>query len=160
MSSEDLVIYSLLVENKPGVLFRLASQFRRRNFNIESVAVGVTERPDTSRMTITMRGDQQTAEDFARVLRRTIDVIDVARLDPERAVQRELALIRVKPEGKGVAAGVGGDGELKVIAESPGGAIIQAVGSPDYITSLVDSLARGKVLEEVVRTGVVALEVR
>ena len=159
-SSQTPIIYSLIVENKPGVLFRVASQFRRRSFNIESVAVGVTERPDTSRMIITMRGDQQMAEDFARVLRRTVDVIDVDRMDPGRAVQRELALIRVKPGGKEIAGGVRGEGELKILAESSDSAIIQAIGPPDYLSSLVDALVRGKVLEEVVRTGVVALEVR
>ncbi|MFP3283282.1 MAG: acetolactate synthase small subunit [Nitrososphaeria archaeon] len=159
MSGENAVIYSLMVENKPGVLFRVASQFRRRSFNIESVAVGVTERPDTSRMIITMRGDEQMAEDFARVLRRTVDVIDVSRMDPSRAAQRELALIRVKSGGVDVARGVGGEGELRVLGESGEGIVLQVVGSPSYVSSLIDALDRGKVLEEVARTGVVALEV-
>jgi acetolactate synthase-1/3 small subunit len=152
------IIYSLVVENKPGVLFRVASQFRRRNFNIESVAVGVTERPDTSKMIITMRGDEQMAEDFARVLRRTIDVIEVRRLDPGRTVRRELALLRLGPGGLELARSVGGDGELAVIRESGGSTIAYAVGSPEYISSLVDVLGRSKVLEEVTRTGTVALE--
>ncbi|MGC9191483.1 MAG: acetolactate synthase small subunit [Conexivisphaera sp.] len=153
------IIYSLTVENKPGVLFRVASQFRRRSFNIESVAVGVTERPDTSRMIITMRGDQQMAEDFARALKRTIDVIEVERLNPDRTIQKELALLKVRRGGIEAARGVAGDGELRVIGELGDVAVLQAVGSPSYISSLVGALSEGKVLEEVARTGTVALEV-
>ncbi len=157
--SESLVIYSLLVENKPGVLFRVATQFRRRSFNIESVAVGVTERQDTSRMIITMRGDRQMADDLARVLRRTIDVIEVERLDPGRAVQRELALIKAGRGALELLRGVEGEGEVKPLAEGEGGVVLMAVGEPGYISRVVEALSQGKVLEEVARTGTVALEV-
>jgi len=151
------IIYSLLVENKPGVLFRVASQFRRRHFNIESIAVGVTERRDTSRMTVTMYGDEQMADDFARILRRTIDVIDVERLRPENTIRKELALVRVRREGRDyVLSEKHGGVDVKELYTG-GSLIVQVVGEPEAINEFVEELAKRKLLEEVVRTGVVAI---
>ena len=150
------IIYLLLVENKPGVLFRVASQFRRRHFNIESIAVGITERRDTSRMTVMMYGDDQMADDFARILRRTVDVLSVDRLRPEDAVKRELALVRVKGRGAELLSGLLDDGRARVLHEGDS-YVIQLVGEPGDIDELVEKLDEEKVLEEVVRTGVVAI---
>ena len=151
------IIYSLVVENKPGVLFRVASQFRRRHFNIESIVVGVTERRDTSRMTVTMFGDEQMADDFARILGRTLDVIDVERLRPENTVKRELALVRAKKEAHRhlSSANLGGL-DVKQVHEG-GSLIVQVVGEPEKIDALIEELVDRKLLEEVVRTGVVAI---
>ena len=88
-------ILSVIVENKPGVLFRITNLFRSRGFNIESITVGITEKPDLSRMTITTKSDLKTLEQLVKQLRKTIDVIQVNVLDKENTVYRELALIKM-----------------------------------------------------------------
>lgn len=150
------IMYSLLVENKPGVLFRVASQFRRRHFNIESIAVGITERKDTSRMIVMMYGDEQMADDFARILRRTVDVLSVDRLRPEDTVKRELALVKIEREGIELLSELFDDGRAQVLYEGDN-LVVQLVGEPEDVDELVERLDEEKVLEEVVRTGVVAI---
>lgn len=89
-------IVTALVENKPGVLFRVTNLFRARNFNIESITVGSTEQKDLSRMTITTNSDQRTLDQLVKQLRKLIDVVEVKVLDTEKTVYRELALIKMK----------------------------------------------------------------
>ncbi|MEM3553317.1 MAG: acetolactate synthase small subunit, partial [Candidatus Bathyarchaeia archaeon] len=84
-----------IVENKPGVLYRISNMFRRRNFNIESIVVGASEIKDLARMTITVKGDEYTVEQIVKQLQKLIDVIKVTKLDPNKSVIRELALIKV-----------------------------------------------------------------
>ena len=88
-------ILSALLENKPGVLFRVTNLFRARNFNIESITVGSTEQPDLSRMTITLNSDERTLDQLAKELRKLIDVVEVKVLDTDKTVYRELALIKM-----------------------------------------------------------------
>ena len=89
-------IVTALVENKPGVLFRVTNLFRARNFNIESITVGSTEQRDLSRMTITTNSDEPTLDQLVKQLRKLIDVVEVKVLDTEKTVYRELALIKMK----------------------------------------------------------------
>src|SRR3989441_10594204 len=89
-------IVTALVENKPGVLFRVTNLFRARSFNIESITVGSTEQKDLSRMTITTNSDERTLDQVVKQLRKLIDVVEVKVLDTEKAVYRELALIKMK----------------------------------------------------------------
>src|SRR5919108_1823598 len=89
-------IESALVENKPGVLFRVTNLFRARSFNIESITVGSTEQQDLSRMTITTNSDEKTLDQLVKQLRKLIDVIEVKVLDTDKTVYRELALIKIK----------------------------------------------------------------
>ncbi len=89
-------ILSALVENKPGVLFRVTNLFRARSFNIESITVGSTEQQDLSRMTITTNSDEKTLDQLVKQLRKLIDVIEVKVLETDKAVYRELALIKIK----------------------------------------------------------------
>src|ERR671925_905923 len=89
-------IVSALVENKPGVLFRVTNLFRARSFNIESITVGSTEQQDLSRMTITTNSDEKTLDQLVKQLRKLIDVIEVKVLDTDKTVYRELALIKMK----------------------------------------------------------------
>lgn len=91
---------SVIVENKPGVLHRVSGLFSRRGFNIESLAVGTTEKPDVSRMTIVVEGDDQTLEQITKQLYKQIDVLKVFDLPAEEAVERELALIKVHANEK------------------------------------------------------------
>ncbi len=84
-----------LVEDKPGVLTRVASMFRRRGFNIASLAVGRSEEPDLSRMTFVVEGDDRVVEQVTKHLHKLIDVIKVSDISSENIVSRELALMRV-----------------------------------------------------------------
>ena len=91
---------SVIVENKPGVLHSVSGLFSRRGFNIESLAVGISERPDISRMTIVVEGDEATLEQITKQLQKQIDVLKVFDLPAEEAVERELALIKVHANEK------------------------------------------------------------
>lgn len=94
-SSDTLYILSALVEDKPGVLFRITNLFRARNFNIESITVGSTESPDLSRMTVTTRSDERILDQLVKQLSKLIDVVEVKVLDRDNTVYRELALIKM-----------------------------------------------------------------
>mgnify|MGYP003345476759 FL=1 len=89
-------ILSILVENKPGILFKVTHLFRSRNFNIDSISVGVTQNPEFSKMTITTIGDEKQIEQIVKQLDKMIDTIEVKRLDDKKTVFRELSLFRVK----------------------------------------------------------------
>ena len=97
-TSGDLYILSALVEDKPGVLFRITNLFRARNFNIESITVGYSESADLSRMTITTRSDDRTLDQLVKQLGKLIDVVEVRVLDKVNTVYRELALIKMNAQ--------------------------------------------------------------
>jgi len=148
----------VLVNNQPGVLNRVSSMVRSRNFNIESLAVGHTERPDISRMTITLRGDNFAVEQMEKQLYRLIDVLKVQDLPESGVVEHELALIKVRAtESK--------RGEIlriielykgRVLDVSPESVIIEHSGTEQEIDSLV-ALLGGFGIREMVRTGTIAL---
>jgi acetolactate synthase-1/3 small subunit len=148
----------VLVNNQPGVLNRVASMVRSRNFNIESLAVGHTERPDISRMTITLRGDDFAVEQMGKQLYRLIDVLKVQDLPESGVVEHELALIKVRAtESK--------RGEIlriielykgRVLDVGPETVIIEHSGTEQEIDSLV-ALLGGFGIKELVRTGTIAL---
>jgi acetolactate synthase-1/3 small subunit len=89
---------SVLVENQPGVLSRVAGLFSRRGFNIDSLAVGVTEDPEVSRITIVVDGDEYVVEQVSKQLNKLIDVIKIKQLESFDSVSRELALIKVNAD--------------------------------------------------------------
>ncbi|NLJ53344.1 MAG: acetolactate synthase small subunit [Intrasporangiaceae bacterium] len=89
---------SVLVENKPGVLARIASLFARRGFNIDSLAVGPTEHPEISRMTVVVDVEELPLEQVTKQLNKLIEVIKVVELDPASSVQRQVMLIKVKAD--------------------------------------------------------------
>ncbi len=95
MQAEKLKVISVLVENKPGVLHMIANLFRRRNFNIESITVGPTEKSDIARMTITVNGDEKTLDQVVKQVEKQIDVLKVGELEFGNYVMRELSLIKV-----------------------------------------------------------------
>ena len=148
----------VLVNDRPGVLNRVASLTRARNFNIESLAVGHTERPGISRMTITLRGDTFAVEQMAKQLYRLIDVLKVQDLPAEGVVEHELALIKVKATSH-TRADV-----LKVVELYKGRildigtdtVIVEHSGTEQEIDSLV-ALLGGFGIREMVRTGSVAM---
>jgi len=148
----------VLVNDRPGVLNRVASLTRARNFNIESLAVGHTERPGISRMTITLRGDDFAVEQMAKQLYRLIDVLKVQDLPAEGVVEHELALIKVRATNHN-------RGEVLKVVELYKGRILD-IGSDTVIVEHsgtvqeIDSLAallNGFGIREMVRTGSVAM---
>jgi acetolactate synthase I/III small subunit len=89
---------SVLVENKPGVLARVAGLFSRRGFNIDSLAVGPTEHPEVSRMTIVVNVEESPLEQVTKQLNKLVEVIKIVELDPDQSVARELLLVKIKAD--------------------------------------------------------------
>src|SRR5256885_8222601 len=89
-------IISVLVENKPGVLFKITNLFRSRNFNIDSISVGVTENPEFSKMTIITSADEKQLNQIIKQLDKLIDTVEVKLLDERKSIYRELVLMKIK----------------------------------------------------------------
>ncbi|RME07614.1 MAG: acetolactate synthase small subunit [Anaerolineae bacterium] len=147
-----------LVENKPGVLNRVASLFRRRNFNIESLNVGQTESPEISRMTIVMDGDERDVRIVEANLYKLVNVIDVQEVTNRPAVLRDLALIKVRaaPEKRAEIANLASIFRANIVDVAPDSVIVEITGTEDKIESLVELLRPMGILE-MVRTGQVAM---
>jgi acetolactate synthase-1/3 small subunit len=143
-----------VVNNRPGVLNRVASLFRARNFNIESLAVGHTERPDISRMTITLRGDDVAVEQAAKQLYKLIDVLKVQDVTPEARIEHELALIKVRATNstRGEILKIVELYKGRVVDVAADSLIVEATGTEDEIDALV-ALVGGFGIREMVRTG-------
>jgi acetolactate synthase I/III small subunit len=151
-------VLAVLVNNRPGVLNRVASLVRSRNFNIESLAVGHTERPDISRMTITLRGDDFAVEQMGKQLYRIIDVLKVQDLHESHVVEHELALVKVRATNSKRA-------ELLKIVELYKGrvldvtadsVVVEYAGTEQEIDAVI-ALLGGFGIKELVRTGTIAL---
>jgi acetolactate synthase-1/3 small subunit len=159
-TSSDLKRHVLvvLVNNQPGVLNRVASMIRSRNFNIESLAVGTTEREDISRMTITLRGDDFAVEQMGKQLYRLIDVLKVQDLPESGVVEHELALIKVRAteSKRGEVLRIIELYKGRVLDVGPETVIVEHAGTEQEVDSLV-ALLGGFGIKEMVRTGTVAL---
>src|SRR5881628_767633 len=92
-------ILSILVENKPGVLTRIAGLFARRGFNIDTLAVGPTDNPKVSRVTLTVDGAKHPIDQVTKQLHKLVNVLKIRDLEPEESVERELALFKVNADG-------------------------------------------------------------
>jgi acetolactate synthase-1/3 small subunit len=149
---------TVLVENHAGVLARVAGLFARRGFNIESLAVSVTDRPEISRMTIVVGGDHRVLEQITKQLNKLVEVIKVVNYTETTAVERDLALIKVNAEARDRA-------EIMQIVEIFRGRIIdmsdktfiiEVTGSTDKLDKITELLgAYG--IRELVRTGIIAM---
>ena len=147
-----------LVENKPGVLARVAGLFRRRGFNIESLAVGVTERDDISRMTIVVSGDDKTLEQVTKQLNKLIEVLKVSDLS-ENSVERELALIKVTatPQTRGEIIEIANIFRGRIVDVARDSLIIEITGDEDKINAFIN-LMRQYGIKEISRTGKIAMQ--
>ena len=155
MSSHTI---SVLVENKPGVLARVASLFSRRGFNIESLAVGPTEDEATSRMTIVVDCAENPLEQVVKQLNKLVHVLKIVELEPARAVERELVLVKVRtePAARYQVMELAELFRAKVVDVSPDSLTIEATGSPDKVAAMLELLDPYGI-RELVRTGRVAL---
>jgi acetolactate synthase I/III small subunit len=149
---------SVLVENKPGVLARVAGLFSRRGFNIESLAVGPTEHADISRMTIVISVDELPLEQVTTQLNKLVNVIKIVELETASSVQRELLLIKVRADAT-VRSQVLETVQLfraKVVDVSPEAVTVEATGTQDKLDALVRMLEPYGV-REMVLSGMVAI---
>ena len=147
-----------LVEDKPGVLNRVASLFRRRSFNIESLAVGGSEHPGLSRMTIVAIGDSAQVEQVRKQLEKLINVVKVSDITEGDMVTRELALIKVKAAAstRSEIMQIVNIFRANIIDVAPGSLTVEVTGDEDKVNSLL-GLLRDFGVKEVSRTGRIAL---
>jgi acetolactate synthase-1/3 small subunit len=147
-----------LVEDRPGVLTRIASMFRRRGFNIASLAVGKSERPGLSRMTFVVDGDQNTVYQVTKQLDKLIDVILVSDISAEAIVSRELALVKVKadPSSRGEIIQIVQLFRANIVDVGTQSMVIEITGEEDKINALSNLLEPFGIIE-LLRTGRVAM---
>ena len=153
-------IISILVENKPGVLFKVTHLFRSRNFNIDSISVGITDNPDYSRMTITTLGDKKQVEQIIKQLDKMIDSVEVKHLDEQKTIFRELCIFKIKLSSTNDSM------EVNKLANSYGGKVhdvkkdsimIELTSTPEQIQAF-EELIKPFGIIDIARTGVAALQ--
>lgn len=151
--------FSVLVENHAGVLSRITGLFARRAFNIESLAVGITEDPKYSRVTIVVEGTDYTVEQVEKQLNKLIDVIKVRTIHPEELISRELVLIKVNA-GQGERADIMNIAEImsaKIVDISRTTMTLELADVSERVDLFTD-LLRPFAIREIARTGIVALQ--
>jgi acetolactate synthase I/III small subunit len=149
---------SVLVENKPGVLTRVTSLFARRGFNIDSLAVGPTEDPTLSRITMVVIAEDTPIEQITKQLFKLINVLKIQDLDPAESIDRELVLFKVNapPERRHEIIEIANVFRAKVIDVGRNSLTIEATGSTDKLQAMED-LFRAYGIKELARTGKIAL---
>jgi acetolactate synthase-1/3 small subunit len=150
---------SLLVENKSGVLQRIAGLFGRRGYNIESLAVGPTERPEYSRMTIVVRLEAKPVDQVVRQVQKLVPVIEVKELKPEDLIERELLLVKIKTPEQNHAElrAIADTYEAQIVDVSPDALMIEAAGTAAKLDALEERLVKYGI-QELCRSGRIALE--
>ncbi|KUI28070.1 acetolactate synthase small subunit [Mycobacterium sp. GA-2829] len=149
---------SVLVEDKPGVLARIAALFSRRGFNIQSLAVGATEQKDMSRMTIVVSADEAPLEQVTKQLNKLINVIKIVEQDETNSVARELALIKVRADAatRGQVIEAVNLFRAKVVDVSTESLTVEATGTQEKLDALLRVLEPYGI-REIVQSGVVSL---
>jgi len=153
-------IISILVENKPGVLFKVTHLFRSRNFNIDSISVGITDNSNYSRMTITTLGDKKQVEQIIKQLDKMIDSVEVKHLDEHKTVFRELCIFKIKLSSANDSM------EVNKLANAYGGNVhdvkkdsimVELTSTPEQIQAF-EELVKPFGIIDIARTGVTALQ--
>jgi acetolactate synthase-1/3 small subunit len=149
---------SVLVENKPGVLARIAGLFARRGFNIDSLAVGTTEHPDISRMTVVVDVEDIPLEQVTKQLNKLIEVLKVVELEAPASVQRQILLVKVRADSvtRGQVLEMVQMFRAKVVDVATDALTIEATGSTDKLRALLEVLEPFGV-KELVQSGLVAI---
>jgi acetolactate synthase I/III small subunit len=147
-----------IVNNRPGVLNRVASLMRARSFNIESLAVSHLDDPDISRMTITLRADDVLVEQAAKQLYKIIDVLKVQDVTDEPTVQHELALVKVRATDRtrGELISIVEMYKARIVDMAAEAVIVETTGTESEVDALI-ALLRGYGIKEMVRTGTVVM---
>lgn len=150
---------AVLVENKAGVLSRISGLFARRGFNIDSLAVGPTENPDISRMTIVIDGDDYMAEQVVKQLNKLIDVLKVRNLEEHDITRRELCLIKIEIDDskRGEIIDLAKIMDCEIVDISHTTLMLEFDDRPEKVDLLIDLLGKYKILE-MARTGTIALQ--
>jgi len=158
ISPRQEVIIDVLVDHKPGVLYKVSNLFRRRAFNISSVAIGTSENDQVARMTLTIRGGENEAEQLVKHLENLVDVIKAEIVDASKAVVRELALVKMapKPEDRLQILSFVDVYRARIVHLSDDSMIVEASGDSDKVNAFIE-LSRNFGLREVARTGITAL---
>ena len=155
-----MAILSILVENKPGILWKVTHLFRAKNFNIDTITVGVTSDPEFSRMTICTYGDEKQIRQIVKQLDKMIDTVEVKHLDEHKSVYRELILFKIKINTSSDSM------EINKLANHYGAKIhdvkkdsmmVELTATPDQIKAFED-LAKSFGIIETARTGIAALQ--
>ena len=152
-------ILSIRVQNKPGILFKVTHLFRSRNFNIDSISVGVMENPEFSKMTITTVGTEKQIAQIVKQLDKMIDTIEVKRLDENESVYKELALFKIKLSAESNSTEINKLADTygaKVHNEQKDSLIVELTSTPDKIKTFEEVLKPFGILDSA-RTGVAAL---
>lgn len=149
---------AVLVENRSGVLSRVAGLFSRRGYNIDSLAVGITEDPDVSRMTIVVHGDDSVLEQVKKQLNKLVEVIKVSDLASEDAVERELALFKVAADENSRAEimQITDIFRARIVDVAPKSVTVEVTGDEDKILA-IENLLQKFGIKEMVRTGKIAI---
>ncbi len=149
---------SVLVQDQPGVLARISALFSRRGYNIESLAVGVTENPGVSRMTIVVEVDDLALEQITKQLNKLINVLKIVELNDDETISRELMLIKVRADinARATVLQLVELFRAKVVDVGTDAVTIEATGSREKLEALLEVLAPHGI-KEIVQSGVVAL---
>ena len=149
---------SVLLENKPGALTRVTSMFARRGYNIESLAVGPTERHDVSRITLRVDCEEHSLEQIEKQMHKLVNVLRVAELTPGDSIERELALLKVAapPSARAELMALGEVFNARIADLGPDSIVFELTGSPEDVDSF-EELVRPHGLKELVRTGRIGL---
>src|SRR6266540_3290242 len=152
-------VVSILVHNQPGVLARIAGLFSRRGFNIDSLAVGTTDKPEVSRMTVVLEGDDYIIEQMTKQLNKLVDVVKVYVLKSQESVQRELVLFKVHitASTRAEVMQMVDIFRAKIVDVSRNSMVIEITGDGSKVQAMED-LLRQFGIKEVVRTGLIAVE--
>ncbi len=151
-------IISALVYNKPGVLARISTLFAARGYNIDSLAVGETENPEVSRMTIVVRGDEKILEQVEKQLNKLIDVIKVYEFSKVDHIERDLVLIKINANNKNRAEiiEIAEIFRAKIVDVSHQTLVLEITGDEDKLTAFIN-LVKPYGIKELIRTGVIAI---
>ncbi len=152
-------ILSVLVEDKPGVMQRVSGLFRRRNFNIDSITVGHSEKKGVSRITLTVAGDRKILEQVMKQLNKLIEVVKVSELSEKESVVRELALVKVRTKNEGVRSELISYANIfrgRIVDVSKNSMIIEITGDSEKIDAFIDLVKIYGILE-LARTGITAM---
>ena len=156
----SLNVISFLVENKPGVLFNISNTLRRKNFNIHSITAIAGELDDTSRITITSKGDSNEIDKLVEQMSKMVDSIRVKRLDPLRTIQRDMTLVKLHtadPMAQEEALSIINKYKGLILDIKPDTIIAQVTGSVNEVTDFQKEVTHIGIIESA-RTGITAIE--